>query len=295
MGYFFLLIALVCGLEKGYCQKKCAELIPSFKGAVFINVIRFIFCVVIALIVMLFRFGFSFPKVTQTEILFLFAAAVPLTAFSVSWFFLVKKESYMFVSVFTMLGAIFTSVCSSICYNERISFLQGFGMVLLLISVYVMSIYNQTLKGKLSVLEIVLLIVCGVSSGLSDFSQKVYRNEFSAGAENFNFYTYLFSMVILFVCYLFYHLKDRTPTNIKPHFKQTILYITLMSVGLFLNTYSKTIAAGILPAALMYPLLQGANLICSAAMSSILFKEKATLNSILGMLLAFIAILLINF
>ena len=67
-----------------------------------------------------------------------------------------------------------------------------------------------------------------------------------------------------------------------------------MSVCLFANSYFKTLAAGILPSAKLYPLNQGASLILSSFMSMIFFKEKMTGKCIIGIILSFIALLVIN-
>ena len=52
-----------------------------------------------------------------------------------------------------------------------------------------------------------------------------------------------------------------------------------MSLFLFLNTSLKTLAAGILPSAQIYPVLQGANLILSGLMAHFLFKEVKPLRN----------------
>ena len=44
----------------------------------------------------------------------------------------------------------------------------------------------------------------------------------------------------------------------------------------------------------IYPVLNGSNLICSAILANILFKEKIAKKSIIGMALAFVGTVLIN-
>ena len=56
----------------------------------------------------------------------------------------------------------------------------------------------------------------------------------------------------------------------------------------------KTLAAARLDAILMYPLSQGADMILSSAMASILFREKLTPKGIAGISLAFAGLLIIN-
>jgi len=67
-----------------------------------------------------------------------------------------------------------------------------------------------------------------------------------------------------------------------------------MAVALTANSYFKTLAAGYLDSARLYPLSQGASLGLATAMAAIFFKEKLTLRAFGGILLAFIALLLMN-
>ena len=67
-----------------------------------------------------------------------------------------------------------------------------------------------------------------------------------------------------------------------------------MAFCLFANSYFKTLASGYLSAVLLYPLNQGCSLILSAIMAAVLFKEKITIKAVIGILTAFIGLLIIN-
>ena len=71
-------------------------------------------------------------------------------------------------------------------------------------------------------------------------------------------------------------------------------YILLMALFLFANSYFKTLAAKHLSAVLLYPLNQGFALILSALMASVFFKEKLTAKAVIGIVTAFIGLLIIN-
>ena len=76
--------------------------------------------------------------------------------------------------------------------------------------------------------------------------------------------------------------------------KKIALYIAIMALCLFGNSYFKTLAAAKLDSAQLYPLNQGAALILSMGMSAIFFKEKVTPKAILGIVLAFLGLLVMN-
>ncbi len=67
-----------------------------------------------------------------------------------------------------------------------------------------------------------------------------------------------------------------------------------MALCLFANSFFKTLAAQHLSSVLLYPLLQGSALILSTIMSAVFFKEKLTAKCIVGIVIAFIGLIIIN-
>ena len=71
-------------------------------------------------------------------------------------------------------------------------------------------------------------------------------------------------------------------------------YILVMSVCLFLHSFLNTAAAGYLDSAHLYPLSQGGSLILSSLMAALFFREKLTAKCVVGLCVAFLALILIN-
>jgi multidrug transporter EmrE-like cation transporter len=88
--------------------------------------------------------------------------------------------------------------------------------------------------------------------------------------------------------------KDNVAQHTKYIIKSTIVYIAIMAVSLFGNSYFKVLAAANMDSALLYPLFQGSGLILSAIMARIFFKEKISVKKAIGMVLAFAALCMIN-
>jgi drug/metabolite transporter (DMT)-like permease len=146
--------------------------------------------------------------------------------------------------------------------------------------------------------SLLLLIVCGLSQGLSSFSQKwfVYKSECTVAS--FNFYTYIFATAVLLVSYLILNCKKNEAEYGKEEkfsLKSVIVYVAVMAVMLFFSSYFSTLAATKLNAVILYPLSTGISLILSTAMSAIFFGEKPNFKSIVGVIIAFVSIILMNF
>ena len=76
--------------------------------------------------------------------------------------------------------------------------------------------------------------------------------------------------------------------------KKIVLPILLMSVCLFLNSYFKAFSTQYLPDAALYPIYQAGGLILSTLIGAVFFKERVTVRCVIGLVLAFAAILLLK-
>ena len=61
-----------------------------------------------------------------------------------------------------------------------------------------------------------------------------------------------------------------------------------------MNSFFMTMAAAGIPSAQLFPLDRGISMILSGLMAALLFKEKMTVKAVVGLLLAFIGLLIIN-
>ena len=293
MGYLFLFIAVFAGSAKGYCGKKTSGYANNFSDAILVNSIRMILCVIIGFLIIMTTGDIS-QLIPTVEIVCISALSGVFTAFFVvSWLISVKKTAYMMLDVFLMLGVLIPLIASNILFDENIKITQWIGIILIFIAVLLMCSYNNSIKVKLTLSSFMLLLLCGVSNGIADFSQKLFMKQIPNGsAFVFNFYTYVFASLVLIA---FLVLKRKTATTTNPaDFKKIFTYILIMAICLFANSYFKTIAAKYLSAVQLYPLNLGSALILSTIMSTVLFKEKLTKKAVLGILIAFIGLLTIN-
>lgn len=296
MGYLFLLIALLSGSAKGYCGKKTSGYVREYKDAMFTNLARMIFCVIISIGLLAVRGQFGLLATGSREILITMLSGVTTSIFVVAWLISVRRGAYMMLDVFLMLGVTVPLLLSSMFFNETIRINQWIGLAILFAAVLIMCSYNNQIKEKMSVGSLVLLIICGIANGLTDFSQKMFvKTSPDTGVAVFNFYTYVFSAIVLLIFYAAAKIRDKSGAHSETDvMRQVGIYVLIMSVCLFANSYFKTLAAGILPSAKLYPLNQGASLILSSLMSAVLFKEKMTAKCVVGIILSFAALLVIN-
>ena len=254
MGYLFLLLALLSGSVKGYCGKRTSGCVREYKDAMFTNFIRMIFCVVISLALICVQGDAGLLKADIKVILITMLSGVTTSVFVVAWLISVRKGAYMMLDVFLMMGVIVPLLLSSAMFGETIHMNQWIGLAILFVAVLIMCSYNNSIKEKMSIGSVILLIICGAANGLTDFSQKLYVRSVGDSAAVFNFYTYVFSAIVLLVVFGAIKIKDRSGANSEIDVMRKVgIYVLIMSICLFVNSYFKTKAAwAILPSAKLY-------------------------------------------
>lgn len=297
MGYIFLFLSLFAGLTKAYCGKKTSGHLTGYQEAMLANILRMFLCTLIGLALVLITEGTHFLLLDTDTLLLSIFSGITTAMFVVLWLICVKTGAYMMIEVFIMLGVTIPLLMGIPFFHESVTIIQWLGIALLCIASFVLCSYNNTIKQKLTLKALVLLVLCGMSSGLTDFLQKLFiSTQHHVPISVFNLYTYLFSL--LFLIFVFCCTTKKTVTDkeiIGSKLKKIGGYILVMSVCLFASSFFKTYAAVYLDSVQLYPVSQGLALILSSFMSAVFFKEKPTTKSVVGLCLAFVGIIMINF
>lgn len=298
MGYLFCLLALLVGVTKGYCGKKTSGTVITLPGTMLFNAVRMLICIPIGFLCVLIYTNSPALAVDGRTMLISVLSGAATSCFVVSWIACVRKGAYMMVDVFLTLGVIVPVVLCRIFFDEAVRWNQILGILLLVTAAYIMCTYNKSIgKEKIRPSSILLLTFCGAANGLTSFSQKWFRYESTADVSLFNFYTYIFSAVILIACWMTVRMENPGETGGKLAGKDLIRlggYVTVMSLCLFLHSLFSTMAAGYLTSSQLYPLMQGGSLVLSMLMSALFFGEKINLRCIIGIGITFAALLCIN-
>lgn len=291
MGYLFLFIALFGGILKAYCGKVLSLKINNENDSLIFNFFRMILCVFIGFFISLFTYGdFSVFKIGQSTLILSLFSGLFSSLFVILWMISVKNGAYAMVDVFVMSGTFIPMVGSLIFFKENVKIHQWIGFLIVIFGVFVIISYNNSVKTKITKNKIFLLICVAISSGMADFTQKL----FAVASKNvpnavFNFYTYVFSAVFIFIM-----VKKVETNQIKSKLKISFGYIFLMAAGLFVNSFFKVESAKILDAVKLYPLNQGLALVLGMLMAHIFFDEKINSKCIFGIFLGLVGMCMIN-
>jgi drug/metabolite transporter (DMT)-like permease len=298
LGYLFLALALLAGVIKGYCGKKSGGTLVLASDAMLVNTVRMLACIVIGVALIAIGNDWSSLTLDPTVIWISALSGVCTSLFVVSWLLAIRTGAFMMVDVFLLMGVLIPLVVCAIFFDEPIIPIQWIGIAVLIVAGYVMCSYNAKLKGKMTLKAFLMLLLCAASYGCTDLSQKLFVN-LSPVSDNsvFQFYTYIFAALTLVICSLVFRAHEKKTNELRSPIavvKPIAIYVGVMAICLYANSYFKTAAATYLDAAQIYPLSQGGALVLAMIMAAIFFKEKITLRSIIGVVLCAVALLMIN-
>ncbi len=302
-GYIFLFITVLIGVSKGYCGKKTSEYVSGITDGLILQSIRLALCVIIG--VCLFAFSGKTSQIDSTVLLISFINGIANATFLLSWLFAIRSGAYLFVDICLTAGGILIPCFSgAIFFGNAIKPTQYIGIIIMMVAVYIMCGYNTTITNKKMSLSNALLLLCvAFSNGLMGYCEKhfAYHTQttgIDCSTSFFGLLTFAFAAVILIislpvVCKKVNCTVRQSFENFP--FKQLWIYIILIAAFLYFNTYFGTLTnAYIDNTVLIYPLKFGSNLLLSAVMAAVMFKERVTKRSILGMVLITVSIILIN-
>lgn len=296
MGYVYLALSVIAGAINAFGTKKQSNCASTVSSATLTSFIRMVVSVITGIcLLVLSGTDMSLLADAKTVIIAVFGGMV-FSGYVIVWLFSVRKGAFMLSTVFVMMGVIITVALGVIFFNETVTVRQIIGLMVLVLASVVMCSYSAQIKGKITLGAAILLILCGVLTGLNDFSQKIFINQVeNASPAVYNFYVYLFASVILGITALFLNQpKFKQGVKSREVLKKVIIPVTVMGVATLLCYYFKTYAAAYLPSSIVYPMFQGVTLPLMSVISAVFFGERITFKSAIGIALALISMILIN-
>lgn len=310
MAYVCTLVTLVALAVKGFCGKAVSTLAKDGTHALLFNLIRILFCIPIALAVLLLcgAGGSLVPSGGLLAISLLAGGAN--AAFLVFWMLAVQKNTMVAVDVTLTMGSLLPALLCALLFSEAITPARLLGFSLILFAAFVLAKGGERKKGGL--IGVLLVLLATLGEGMVGFSQQLYRQYHTEGgsrftgvavpAEVYHFYTYLFAGAFLLLGVAAFRLftkkgeKGGEGQNSHPvPWQRVLLHIAVMAACLFLANYTQTTASAVygMPSEVLYPVVRGGTLIL-VNVTALFFGERFTRRTALGTLLALGGILVMN-
>ncbi len=246
-----------------------------------------------ALVLLLFAGGFSGVSLKALAI-----SAIGAVALGSNLFFgleALKSGAMVLSSMAGSAGLLLPCVFGIFMFDEPMSLMQLFGILLLIFSGWLLIGYSKKLKGSFTPRTMLLLIGSMLSNGFTMVAQKMFSKYLpDVSVSVFSFLAFGLVGAGMCVGLVPQLTKKEKREEIKKLPKALWFYGAGLSTILLIINQLATIAAKVIPSAIMFPINDGGATIITALTGAVVFKEKLTARSVAGLALGIASLSVIN-
>lgn len=293
MGFLYLFIARLSAVIKMLAVKKCGNINTGARESVKINLIRSSGSLAISILVCLFS---GFQKMSGYGVLFTVISGITSGIMLWAWLLASACAPMITVEVFCMVGGVVIPLIISpiVISGTSVTLIQWIGSLLLFVAMFCLS--KRGGGKKITPKSILYMCLAGLANAGYVISQKFYM-DFSCGTTaDFQLGTFLFTIVTLAAMLLFMQIFTKPQINEQPAriTPKIMFFIALAFTLTYVTQFFTTEASGMMDAAIFYPFSYIIFMPMVFLVDVIIFKEKVTVNNIIGIILVTVSGILVN-
>lgn len=291
--YSYFLIILLLRFPQNLFNKRSSGIVRGAPAYFAYGAYRYLLSGGMALVLLLFAGGFSGVSLKALAI-----SAIVAVALGSNLFFgleALKSGAMVLSSMAGSAGLLLPCVFGIFMFDEPMSLMQLFGILLLIFSGWLLIGYSKKLKGSFTPRTMLLLIGSMLSNGFTMVAQKMFSKYLpDVSVSVFSFLAFGLVGVGMCVGLVPQLTKKEKREEIKKLPKALWFYGAGLSTILLIINQLATIAAKVIPSAIMFPINDGGATIITALTGAVVFKEKLTARSVAGLALGIASLIVIN-
>lgn len=291
--YSYFLIILLLRFPQNLFNKRSSGIVRGAPAYFAYGAYRYLLSGGMALVLLLFAGGFSGVSLKALAI-----SAIGAVALGSNLFFgleALKSGAMVLSSMAGSAGLLLPCVFGIFMFDEPMSLMQLFGILLLIFSGWLLIGYSKRLKGSFTPRTMLLLIGSMLSNGFTMVAQKMFSKYLpDVSVSVFSFLAFGLVGVGMCVGLVPQLTKKEKREEIKKLPKALWFYGAGLSTILLIINQLATIAAKVIPSAIMFPINDGGATIITALTGAVVFKEKLTARSVAGLALGIASLIVIN-
>ncbi len=217
-----------------------------------------------------------------------FAACYGLTI--ISNYFAIIYGSLAVTTLILSYSLVIPALYGFAFLGEKAGVSQVFGIILLVVSLFLVNYQKKTKEFKLSVKWIVHVSISFLTNGFCSIIQKQQQNRFN-GAYNGSFMIIaLFAVTVALLTIGIIFERE----SIKDAFKSGVVYGGLCGICNGANNYLVMLSLSVMATSVFFPILTAGQLILTFMISAVFYREKFGPNKLVGLFCGIAALILLN-
>ena len=282
----YLIVALLCTLAtakitvQGAYSKKNVKLTED---AVLFNGLIFSFAALI----------FSWQAINADAVIWIYSAlfGVFSAAFQICYTKALSVGNVSLTVLIVNLSMIIPVAVSVFAFNESLSLTRVIGILLTLVTFFVVTDVKNTEKCSLK--WVLLAMASMLANGALSVTQKIFgKTEWSSQSGAFVSRAYIVAAVLSLVVYFF--IRKRGTTSQK---KNYTIFAYAAATGIILTVFQlfNTYAIATVSGTFLFPAYSGGCVVFSAILGLLIFKERLNARQAIGVSIGAVALVLMNF
>ena len=201
-----------------------------------------------------------------------------------------QSGTMVITMVFSTAGLIVPCVFGVVFFNEEMTLWQWSGILIFIAASFVLAASAKDIHQDFSFKTVLLLLGAFFANGGTAVCQKSLTYVNPEGSIT------LFSLLsfvvptLVFVLFLFcpFQAEKREPLN-----RKIYLPTVFLAIAMFLMNQIVTVATNYVPTSMLFTIPGAGNNIIAAVMAALLFKEKMTLKSMIGLTLSVLSLIMV--
>lgn len=280
-----LTASVVCSTARAVFSKKLGACNSSKQSFYIIQTL--LFAVAAAVIGVANIKDMVYPSATTI----LLALAYGILTISSQWAYTIALTKAP-VSVCAMVysfGFIIPTVLGTVLWREAVTILKIISILLCIGTVLLTSVQQET--DKLNGLPVSLIIAMLSSGGLGLVQKLQQKSDAHNETGGFLFLAFVLAMLFSLAASLLKRKKSEQKIRIDAH---VVLHVIIVGASMAVANTANTMLAGLLPSAVVFPIVNVSVILASLVISVFLLKEKISKSQIAAFFLGITAILLFN-
>lgn len=206
-----------------------------------------------------------------------------------------KSGTVSLVSMFSTAGLLVPIIAGAFMFKQPVSLVQWVGIVLFFLSAWLLIKSSENTYNGFNFKTFLLLIGAMLSNGLTMLAQQMYTHYVPGG--NISLFSFLsFGAVTIFGIPAALSMgRSEKNTDLDKNLSKT-LYICgfALAVAVFVINQFATSLTALLPPVFLFTFINGGGTIISTLVAAVMYKEKLSLYSILGVIIGLSSMIIIK-
>lgn len=293
MASIYICIILVFRVVQALFNKRSSLEIKNFPMMIGYNSYQHTISAVLGLILIFFSDkGFSVNLPT-----FIIAAFSGISLFLAGYcgIYAMKSGTVSLCSMFSTAGLIIPVIAGAVLFDNPINPLQIVGLLLFFVAAYLLIGSSKTVYSNFNVKTLLLLLGAMLSNGCTMLAQQMFTEYVpDTDVSVFSFLSFGIIAILTGIFYVVFPEKDKTENTSVKLSKPLLVCGAALAVSVFVINQLATLSTALVSPVILFAFINGGGTIISTVVAAVVYKEKISLKTGLGIIIGIASLIVIK-